>query len=161
MKAEKKHFTHSRRSFQFWIQYLFFLLAWAGGVAGAALLAYSICGSKSWNGRELLYPLIHWAHQNVLLLGIVLTLGGWLVISYFFIARPVRYLNELVNAAEKLEYERLAGVYKGKGYDEQTRMDIMYNDILMEVERWSEYVLVVSAVAHLCEPAVQCFLRGR
>ena len=83
----------------------------------------------------MLYPLIHWAHQNVLLLGIVLTLGGWLVISYFFIARPVRYLNELVNAAEKLEYERLAGVYKGKGYDEQTRMDIMYNDILMEVER--------------------------
>ena len=46
--------------------------------------------------------MIHWAHQNVLLLGIVLTLGGWLVISYFFIARPVRYLNELVNAAEKL-----------------------------------------------------------
>ena len=46
--------------------------------------------------------MIHWAHQNVLLLGIVLTLGGWLVISYFFIARPVRYLNELVDAAEKL-----------------------------------------------------------
>ncbi|MCI9567485.1 MAG: HAMP domain-containing histidine kinase [Lawsonibacter sp.] len=29
-------------------------------------------------------------------------MGGWLVISYFFIARPVRYLNELVDAAEKL-----------------------------------------------------------
>lgn len=85
-----------------WMGYILALLAWAGGVAGAALLAYFICASRSWGGSEPLYPMIHWAHQNVLLLGIVLTLGGWLVISYFFIARPVRYLNELVNAAEKL-----------------------------------------------------------
>ena len=102
MKAEKKHFTHSRRSFQFWIQYLFFLLAWAGGVAGAALLAYSICGSKSWNGRELLYPLIHWAHQNVLLLDGVLTLAGWVAISYWTISRPFQYLEALTAAADRL-----------------------------------------------------------
>lgn len=104
MKAEKKHFTHSRRSFQFWIQYLFFLLAWAGGVAGAALLAYSICGSKSWNGRELLYPLIHWAHQNVLLLDGVLTLAGWVAISYWTISRPFQYLEALTAAADRLAH---------------------------------------------------------
>ena len=104
MKAEKKHFTHSRRSFQFWIQYLFFLLAWAGGVAGAALLAYSICGSKSWNGRELLYPLIHWAHQNVLLLDGVLTLAGWVAISYWTISRPFQYREALTAAADRLAH---------------------------------------------------------
>ncbi len=104
MKAEKKHFAHSRRSFQFWIQYLFFLLAWAGGVAGAALLAYSICGSKSWNGRELLYPLIHWAHQNVLLLDGVLTLAGWVAISYWTISRPFQYLEALTAAADRLAH---------------------------------------------------------
>lgn len=104
MKAEKKHFAHSKRSFQFWIQYLFFLLAWAGGVAGAALLAYSICGSKSWNGRELLYPLIHWAHQNVLLLDGVLTLAGWVAISYWTISRPFQYLEALTAAADRLAH---------------------------------------------------------
>lgn len=53
----------------------------------------------------------------------------------FNVSVPDLRSYNLMNAAEKLEYERLAGVYKGKGYDEQTRMDIMYNDILMEVER--------------------------
>ena len=53
----------------------------------------------------------------------------------FNVSVPDLRSYNLMNAAEKLEYERLAGVYKGKGYDEQTRMDVMYNDILMEVER--------------------------
>ena len=43
----------------------------------------------------------------------------------------------LMNAREKLEYERLAGIYTNKrgNYEDQTALDIRYNKILSEVER--------------------------
>ena len=42
-----------------------------------------------------------------------------------------------MNAREKLEFERLAGEYTSSrnDYDEQSKFDIAYNEILAEVER--------------------------
>lgn len=53
----------------------------------------------------------------------------------FNISVPDLRSYNLMNAKEKLEYEKLAKVYTGKSYDEQARLDVMYNDVLMEIER--------------------------
>lgn len=41
----------------------------------------------------------------------------------------------LMNAREKLEYERLAGLYSANGREEQFELDVLYNNRLAEVER--------------------------
>ena len=87
-----------------WLQYILALLAWAVGVAGLAVLSYYLVGLKSWGGGEPLYPLVHWAHRNVVALDAILTLLGWTVISYRFISRPLRYLDALVSAAAELAH---------------------------------------------------------
>lgn len=53
----------------------------------------------------------------------------------FNVSVPDLRSYNLMDAREKLEYERLAKVYTGKSYDEQARLDVMYNDVLMEIER--------------------------
>lgn len=53
----------------------------------------------------------------------------------FNISVPDLRSYNLMDAKEKLEYEKLAKVYTGKSYDEQARLDVMYNNVLMEIER--------------------------
>lgn len=53
----------------------------------------------------------------------------------FNISVPDLRSYNLMDAKEKLEYEKLAKVYTGTSYDEQARLDVMYNDVLMEIER--------------------------
>ena len=53
------------------------------------------------------------------------------------ISAPDLSSYNLMNAREKLEFERLADVYTSRSgdYDEQSRLDIAYNQVLAEVER--------------------------
>jgi len=85
-----------------WMQYILSLLAWAAGVVIIVYLGRSILKQWTWYGTELLYPLLHWAWSNVVPFCALTVAAGWLAISYWFLSRPIRYLNELVNAAELL-----------------------------------------------------------
>jgi len=85
-----------------WTRYILALLAWAAGVVIIVYLGRSILKQWTWYGTEPLYPFLHWAWSNVVPLCALTVAAGWLVISYWFLSRPVRYLNELVNAAERL-----------------------------------------------------------
>jgi len=84
------------------MQYILALLAWAAGVAIVVFLGRSILKQWTWHGDEPLYPFLHWAWSNVAPLCALTVAAGWLVISYWFLSRPIRYLNELVDAAERL-----------------------------------------------------------
>lgn len=86
--------------------------------------ATSLYGSRGANGVILITTVRPKAGE------IRVTLNG-----NFNISVPDLRSYNLMDAREKLEYERLAKVYTGNGYDEQARLDVMYNDVLMEVER--------------------------
>ena len=86
------------------MQYVLALLAWAFLVVLFAYLGDSVFSSRIWYGGELLYPLLHWIRRHMILLILLATVSGWLVISYLFISRPLRYLDELVAAAERLAH---------------------------------------------------------
>lgn len=92
----------SRLSRQLWAQYILALLAWAFAVLLMAFFARVLCGMRSWDGGEILYPLIHWMNRNVVIVYLFVTGAGWLVISYRFIARPLRYLDAVAEAAQSL-----------------------------------------------------------
>ena len=96
----------SRLSRQLWAQYILALLAWAFAGLLMAFLARMMCGMISWDGTEPLYPLIHWMNRNVVTVYLFVTGAGWLVISYRFIARPLRYLDAMAEAAQALILRR-------------------------------------------------------
>ena len=94
---------NSRRlSRQLWAQYILALLGWAFAVLLMGFLAWGLCSMRSWSGDEALYSLIHWMHRNVVLIYLLVTAVGWLAISYFFISRPMRYLDALADTASAL-----------------------------------------------------------
>ena len=86
--------------------------------------ATSLYGSRGANGVILIMTVRPQAGE------IKVTLNG-----NFNISIPDLRSYNLMEAREKLEYERLAGVYKANSYDGQAQKDIMYNDVLMEIER--------------------------
>lgn len=88
------------------------------------LPATSLYGSRGANGVILITTVRPQAGE------IKVTLNG-----NFNISIPDLRSYNLMEAREKLEYERLAGVYKANSYDGQAQKDIMYNDVLMEIER--------------------------
>ncbi|MCI8589883.1 MAG: vancomycin resistance histidine kinase VanS [Clostridiales bacterium] len=55
-----------------------------------------------WHDRNPLYHLLKWFEENILLWGSFFLLIGGAVISYIFIAKPLRYLDEIIDASDQL-----------------------------------------------------------
>ena len=85
-----------------WGGYLLTLVAWAGAVIALAFLGLLVCSSINWFAGSLLYRLLTWVRDNVVLVGGLAILAGWVAISYFFIARPERRVDALTAAAARL-----------------------------------------------------------
>ncbi len=94
----------SQMSRQIWGKYILTLIAWVAAVLLLAFLCRVFFSRFIWQGTELLYPLLSWAWDNIILVCCLTILAGWLIISYVFISRPLRYLDELVQAAERLAH---------------------------------------------------------
>lgn len=68
----------------------------------------------------------------------------------------------LMNAREKLEYERLAGIYTNKygNREEQTQLDIRYNKILSEIERGVDTYWLSKPLTTSLNQRYSAFLEG-
>lgn len=65
-------------------------------------LAYSVFSNYIWYPTDLFWPLLHWLHDNILLVGTSFCLLVWLVITIGFWITTLRHLHELVNASKQL-----------------------------------------------------------
>ncbi|MCI9222884.1 MAG: HAMP domain-containing histidine kinase [Oscillospiraceae bacterium] len=95
---------NSRLSRQLWTRCLLSLLAWALWTAAVAVLCYYIAAASSWDGTGVLYRFVNWAHRNVAPLYLLVTAAGGFVICLRFIARSLRCLDALVDAAQALSH---------------------------------------------------------
>lgn len=77
---------------------LLFLILMVVGV----YLAYSFFSNYIWYPTDLFWPLLHWLHDNVLLVGTSFCLFVWLMITIGFWITTLRHLHELVNASKQL-----------------------------------------------------------
>ncbi len=90
-----------RMSRQLWMQYVMALLAWAFAVLLTAVLLWAVCRNFRWSFPQGLYGQLS---QNAVFLSLMATGAGWLVLSYRFLARPMRYLNAMIDAAQALAH---------------------------------------------------------
>ena len=98
----KKGNTRSRRrSLRIWGGYLLVLMAWVVAVMALAFLGFIICASITWQPSPL-YDFLNWVRDYIVLVCIVTVLAGWVVISFYFISKPIKQLDVVANAAEQL-----------------------------------------------------------
>ena len=67
----------------------------------AVLLGFIICASITWQPSPL-YDFLNWVRDYIVLVCIVTVLAGWVVISFYFISKPIKQLDVVANAAEQL-----------------------------------------------------------
>ena len=80
----------------------------------------------------------------------------------FNISVPDLTSYNLMNAREKLEFERLAGEYTSSrnDYDEQSKFDIAYNEIMAEVERGVDTYWLSRPLRHSVNQRYSAYLEG-
>ena len=88
------------------LQYVASLLGFVVILALAVVVGISICLRFTWQADNIVYILLKFIEYNIAWVSGVLCIAGWTVITYRFIAKPLRYLNEVVDAAETLVHER-------------------------------------------------------
>ena len=84
-----------------WGGYLLVLMAWVVAVMALAFLGSIICASITWQPSPL-YDFLNWVRDYIVLVCIVTVLAGWVVISFYFISKPIKQLDVVANAAEQL-----------------------------------------------------------
>ena len=91
------------RALRTWGFYLLALTAWVTVVLLLALLGYLVCSSITWyDPLNPIYLFLNWVRDYFVFVCALAVLAGWVVISYFFIARPVERLEEVAAAAARL-----------------------------------------------------------
>ena len=73
-------------------------------VLAVSITGFLLCRSILWYETNPLYQLLNWIRDYYFFVLIAAILLGWVVISYFFIGRPVRNLELLLAGAEELAH---------------------------------------------------------
>lgn len=101
-KREKKR-NDSIKS-QAMLQYTIAVIGAALFIGAAGVLAWSICTSRIWYGTELLYPVLTGIKRYLFIVYAFLCLFSSILLAYYFIARPFRYLDAVVQASGRLAH---------------------------------------------------------
>lgn len=99
MKKTKRSHITQRIIFRFSIALIGFTVLLVGCVA---LCAY-ICFQLDWYPDDPLYKFLNFLRNNLVAVGTVIMLIGWIAATYFFVIRPLlNYIDEIAAAAKQL-----------------------------------------------------------
>lgn len=81
--------------------YLLALVIYVAALFAILAIGWSVSMNISWQPSSIYY-LLQWVKEWIIAIMLILILIGWIVITLRFMTRPLRYLDELVDASEKL-----------------------------------------------------------
>lgn len=84
------------------IQYVIVLVGFSLGLILLAITAVTVASQINWSQYNPLYVFLIWARQYYVVFCGVLFFIGWSFITYRYISKPLRYLDEVLMAAEQL-----------------------------------------------------------
>lgn len=103
---------------------LHYVLSLIGFVIGLVLfvaVCWFLCSLRTWHYYEPLYQILALVKNNLISIMIIIILAGWAAITHYFVNRPLRYLDEIIDASGKLIASR----------EEPVRL----SDVLVDVEK--------------------------
>lgn len=81
--------------------YILALVIYVSALFAILAIGWSVSINISWQPSSIYY-LLQWVKEWIIAIMSILILIGWIVITLRFMTRPLRYLDELVDASEKL-----------------------------------------------------------
>lgn len=81
--------------------YILVLVIYVAALFAILAIGWSVSINISWRPSNIYY-LLQWVKEWIIAIMLILILIGWIVITLRFMTRPLRYLDELVDASEKL-----------------------------------------------------------
>lgn len=99
---KRKPSYESRITRKILLQYIFTLIAFVGGYFLFLLLCYSATQLVTWYETDPLYRILHFVKEYLLAFIPPPLIAGWAFITYRFIGKPLRYLDEVIAAAKQL-----------------------------------------------------------
>lgn len=84
------------------VQYFLSLAVYAAGVCVLVLLCWGFFSSFTWQPEDLCYRILCFVRDYLLFFLGLAFMAGWTVITYFFLSKPLRYLEELATASKQL-----------------------------------------------------------
>lgn len=101
-KKEKDRSLRSQLSRQVIQQYLLTVCAGVILLAVFVAISWQAAHSVVWQGWDPRYQLLHWVKENLLLVCSFILLAAGLITACLFIARSLRFLDEIVAASKQL-----------------------------------------------------------
>ena len=106
--SKKKQKTNSSRNdsmkIQVMLQYTISVIAAAALIGGAGVRSWAVCTSRIWYGTEMLYPVLTWIKRYLFIVYAFLCMACSMLLAYYFIAKPFRYLDAVVQASGQLAH---------------------------------------------------------
>ena len=81
--------------------YIMALMIYVAALFAILAIGWSVSMNISWQPSSIYY-FLQWVKEWIIVIMLILILIGWIVITLRFMTRPLRYLDELVDASEKL-----------------------------------------------------------
>lgn len=97
-----KRARRSRLSRRILLQYTVALAGFVAVLALLFLIAYNIYSNFAFQATDWVYILAHFYAEYMMLFNGIIIFVGWTIITYRFFQRPLRYLDEVVEASERL-----------------------------------------------------------
>lgn len=110
----------SRISRRIMLHYVLTLIGFVIGLVLFVAICWFLCGLRTWYYYERLYQILVVVKNNLIPIMIIIILAGWAAITHYFVNRPLRYLDEIIDASGKLIASR----------EEPVRL----SDVLVDVE---------------------------
>lgn len=98
----KRSAYKSRITRRILLQYLLSLAVFIAGFFLLAILAYNFVSQFAQYIKDPLYSFLKLVRDNRLVFVGIPLIAGWTLITYFFMGRPLRYLDEIISASKKL-----------------------------------------------------------
>lgn len=92
----------SRISRRIMLRYILSLIGFVLGLILFVFICWFLCGLRIWYDYEPLYKLLVLVESYLAPIMAVIIMIGWAFITYRFMNRPLRYLDEIVNASGQL-----------------------------------------------------------
>ena len=104
MSNPNTHHRASRLTRRLLGQYLLAVTGFLAALGVGVLLAWRICRLFIWQASDPLYQMLSFVQDYILVFLGGAFLLGWAGITYRFISRPLRYLDQVAAAAGKLAH---------------------------------------------------------
>lgn len=84
------------------LQYVFALVGFAVSFILLIILASTIAHMVAWESSNLIYLFLRYVEENILVFAAIPLFIGWALITYYFMGKPLHYLDVIIDASEKL-----------------------------------------------------------